>query len=236
MRVTLLLWLLYQASNAAPSSQQHPITKPEPSQQQPKDDRRGTQDSPLVVKVLDPEDAEERAAQAAQEREQEAALNRDLVQLTGILALIAGVTAALVVGQLYMMWLGIVTTRRQLRAYVSVSGGKILHEKRPDGWWLEWHPEITNVGQTPAYNVRVATRADIKPDPLPPSTDLMKELESESSQGSRVTKARSGGSMGVGQTVWQHLDLNRSFRCGTERTEEQVVEIGVLHLGTYHLS
>jgi hypothetical protein len=70
------------------------------------------------------------------------------------------------------------TAERQLRAYMTVKNGKILHDRRTaEGWWLEWHPEIVKVGQTPAYNVRVCGKADLKPDPLPEGTDLIKELE-----------------------------------------------------------
>jgi hypothetical protein len=51
------------------------------------------------------------------------------------------------------------TAERQLRAYLTAKAGNIIHERRSDGWWLEWHPEITNVGQTPAYRVRLVARA-----------------------------------------------------------------------------
>lgn len=93
------------------------------------------------------------------------------------------------------------TAERQLRAYVMAKAGTILHEKRPRGWWLEWHPEFSNVGQTPAYNVRSATMADIRPDPLPPGTDLISELT--------VTGTGSQTTMGTGQSIWPVCHPNR---------------------------
>jgi hypothetical protein len=91
------------------------------------------------------------------------------------------------------------TAERQLRAYMTINGGKIFCESRYGGWWLEWHPVITNVGQTPAYGVRVYTMADIRPVPLPGDTDLIGELEP--GEGSRST-------VGPGGSVFPAANLN----------------------------
>ncbi len=69
------------------------------------------------------------------------------------------------------------TAKHQLRAYTTIRGGKIWHERRPSGWHLEWRPDLIYVGQTPADYVRACLAAGIRPEPLPDGTDLMAELE-----------------------------------------------------------
>jgi hypothetical protein len=73
-------------------------------------------------------------------------------------------------------------------------------------WWLEWHPQVINVGQTPAYDVDVSTRVDIMPDPIPPDKDLegpLKDLpQLPASPVSRTT-------IGTGQDIYPTPYLGR---------------------------
>jgi hypothetical protein len=141
----LVLWLLCQPPLLA--SQQHSIPQPKASQQHPKADTPGTQDSPFVVKVLDAENAHERAAEAAKEREAKAAADSWVVRLTKYLVIVGGIQALIFLGQLWMMWKAGDTTKRQLRAYVFVESA-IAHSTQSGGWVKV---VIKNFGQTPAY-------------------------------------------------------------------------------------
>jgi hypothetical protein len=95
------------------------------------------------------------------------------------------------------------TAQQQRRVYLVAKPGKLfVDDKRSPGrYWLEWHPEIINTGQTPAYNVRVTAISDVGNDPLPPGSDLQKELE--------PTGAGSTGTLGRGQPIWPACHLNR---------------------------
>jgi hypothetical protein len=95
---------------------------------------------------------------------------------------------------------------RQLRAYITIKKCRVLCEQRPAGLWLEWHPEIINTGQTPAYDLRCAAKAGIKPSTLPPGTDLMQEIE-RTGEGSQYV-------LGPGQMIWNAPHLNRHMSAG----------------------
>ena len=64
------------------------------------------------------------------------------------------------------------TTRRQLRAYVSVAIGQSFNQGGKARLRFEFRPTITNNGQTPAYRLQVASDIRILPNPLPDDADL----------------------------------------------------------------
>jgi hypothetical protein len=94
---------------------------------------------------------------------------------------------------------------RQLRAYLTVRTGKIFVDERKEGqWWLEWSPQITNVGRTPAYDVDVLGRAEILPIPLQPDVDLDEKLRDK-----QLPDHPSRSTIGTGQDIWGAYHLNR---------------------------
>lgn len=97
------------------------------------------------------------------------------------------------------------TTQQQLRAYLIARPGNLIvdEKRRPGEYWLEWHPEIVNTGQTPAYDVRVASRAQIRDEPLPPGTNLTKELDPKGTG--------SQGVLGREQMIWQSCNIGRGI-------------------------
>jgi hypothetical protein len=64
------------------------------------------------------------------------------------------------------------TAKRQLRAYLTVSIGAGVYQVKTEGLRFEGKPTVTNSGQTPAYKVRLQTKAAILPLPLPRETSL----------------------------------------------------------------
>lgn len=79
-----------------------------------------------------------------------------LVVVTALLALIA--------------YRQVITTRRQLRAYLAVDPGYVVRQSKRQG--LELQPIISNAGNTPAYEVRSRSQIAVLPIPLPKSTKL----------------------------------------------------------------
>jgi hypothetical protein len=153
--------------------------------------QRGTDSLPMVVRISPAQVEQLITSQQAQQHEQESSPDWWMIGLTGLLAVS---TLGLWLATRKLVHGAEKTAERQLRAYITVKRCKTRLERRPSGGWgLAWVPQIINAGQTPAYDVRVCTMSDIRPDPLPPGTDLLKELEPGT--GSRHT-------LGTGQSVW----------------------------------
>ena len=142
-------------------------------------DQRGTDDTPLVVKVAPGPNAEQEAAEAKKEKEAKTAAERRIEITTWIVAF---ATLLQAIGLGVTIWVMVRTARRQLRAYVFVDGiglydasqmpaltgtsegsegatppagsglGEDVPAGRPRGMpGVSWG--IKNSGQTPAYDV-----------------------------------------------------------------------------------
>jgi hypothetical protein len=132
--------------------------KPNPSNQkkQPKSDQRGTEQSPIIVKIVPSPNAQEEAAQAKREKEEKAATDRRVEITTDI---VAGATLIQAIALFWTIRVMNRTGRRQLRAYVFPHEAGLI-----DGMMLN-PPErahtnepgviltIRNSGKTPAYKV-----------------------------------------------------------------------------------
>jgi hypothetical protein len=128
---------------------------------------RGTEQVPLAVRImpLPPSDAEKAAA--IQQRRDHAANDLWMVALSGA---VIGLTLLQLVTVITM----IVTTRRQLRAYVFVSRAEIVDL---DAGMPIVQVDIRNTGQTPAYNVTHVWRCGSFPYPLTEKLPLPREAE-----------------------------------------------------------
>ncbi|HKF71348.1 MAG TPA: hypothetical protein VKB68_06340 [Stellaceae bacterium] len=82
---------LPQPRATAPPAQ--PQTPAQSTQQQAAPDQRGTENSPVVVKVLPTPKTQEEAAQDQEERENKSSADRWMVRLTGLIALIGAIQA-----------------------------------------------------------------------------------------------------------------------------------------------
>lgn len=93
----LTLLLLVVAGGVYAQSPKEPVSHPNPAQEAAKPDERGTEQSPLVIKVLPPLNEDEKTAAAQQERKDKSESDWSLVKLTGVLAII-GVIQIIVFG------------------------------------------------------------------------------------------------------------------------------------------
>ncbi|HEX4301238.1 MAG TPA: hypothetical protein VHZ78_00485 [Rhizomicrobium sp.] len=64
------------------------------------------------------------------------------------------------------------TSKRQLRAYLTIRTGFIGGQHKEVGHYFTHHPSLVNTGSTPAKNVRYKIKMDVFPVPLPSTVDL----------------------------------------------------------------
>ena len=129
-------------------------------------DKRGTQESPLIIKVLPSQNINGEADKVAKHQEKKATTEWWLVILTGgFVAFTAGLFV--VTGLLWRAAERLVksaenTARRQLRAYIAIKEDDepLQDISMPDnGHALEIHMVMKNVGQTPAFKLSQWTSA-----------------------------------------------------------------------------
>lgn len=165
----LIAIALFVSFTCSVYSKEQPIDKAGERQDKTKAEERGTDNSPLTIKILPAPGAAEKAAQEEEHRKEKAHEDSLLAGSTVWLAL---VTTALAVFTAFL-WNATVklvreakkTGTMQLRAYVS---------SRPD-FIYDFSPKkiasmrytIENHGQTPAYSVQHVAIVDILPFPLP---------------------------------------------------------------------
>lgn len=97
------------------SSNKKPQTTEE--KQNSKNGQRGTEQTPLVVKMAPSPNAQEEAAEAKKEKKDQAAANRRVEITTWVIAILTSIQAIALIWTVIVM---IRTTQRQLRAYVFV--------------------------------------------------------------------------------------------------------------------
>lgn len=152
----------YGQTPAPTESRKNKETHAAKSQDPVAKDQRGTDQSPLIIKVLPTPQSEEKATQERSEREDRATNERLLIGANIFLAiftaLLAGFTAKL-------WWDSRKTAERQLRAYISIEGA---NEPIIDGQpgELDIHIVMKNVGQSPAFKLNHWVSAGVYHDPL----------------------------------------------------------------------
>lgn len=130
---------------------------PESRAQQTPADNRGTEQSPLSVRIIPAPRTPAEAARDAADQQERATANLWMMLLGGAVA----VGAVLQFGA----WIAlIVTTRRQVRAYVFVAGAEIIDVEI--GAVPIVQVEIKNAGQTPAHELRHVWRCGFFEHPL----------------------------------------------------------------------
>jgi hypothetical protein len=145
---------------------------PAQNEQQPKSDQRGTEKSPLIVKLLNTSKNAQQAAADTEEIKRHDQVERWTLRIYGLLAAIALFQLVAFIWQAISLKRTIAVTReigeRQLRAYITVSPGSIIEQDEEKGRrHFELHPVLRNTGQTPAYDVQYTARVEIQSYPLP---------------------------------------------------------------------
>jgi hypothetical protein len=144
----------HRQQNSAPQAQTQ-------TNQQQTPDNRGTEQSPLIVRTIK---SKEEAAEAEQDRKDKTWNDNFTMGLTGLLA----VVGALQLGTFIVM---IRTSRRQLRAYVSVVGNGMTPQIKEGDKFIH-NLKAINTGQTPARDLRVKCITKILDHPVPNAFDF----------------------------------------------------------------
>jgi hypothetical protein len=191
MRYLVVILFLLFAGTVALSQQLPPIKGKSGQPQQPSAiDQRGTQQSPIVVKVLPTPKTNEEATQEAKERNEKEALDRRIKDATGNIAYFNKILAAIAVLQfltlIFQAWMlrrTVNTSRACERAYVTM-----LHE----GPGVVFETEglfyltikIKNYGRTPAKVTDTLLKPVILPrgEKLPPKPNYIRDKENHESQ------------------------------------------------------
>jgi len=155
------------------------------------EDKRGTEQAPLAVKIIPAPTSAAETAQAAQDRQDRAALHLWMIVLTGAVA-------GLALFQLLVLLTTLITARRQLRAYVFVSRAEIVGLEVGAVPIVEL--DIKNTGQTPAYNLTHVWRCGLFSHPLTERLPLP-------AQGETLAIAH----LGPGATVKVHRTAERQL-------------------------
>jgi len=128
------------------------------AQQQPADNQRGTEQAPLVVKVLPAPKTNEETAQEAKDRSEKAANDRELVIYSRDLDILTAILIAVGLLQLFVFGYQALklrqtvktmedTAERQLRAYVFITDGNISIDPTTFRIFIK----LRNSAQTPGY-------------------------------------------------------------------------------------
>jgi len=177
---------------------------------------RGTDDMPLIIKLLPQTTPEERAqAAAAQSQQRDAALRDNNKFHLALTALLSGLF--LVAGYVALKVRQIASHERagegdniRMRAYLSVVVGGAVTQDRSRNVRFEARPLIINTGQTPAYKVRYLARADILPVPLPDNFAL--PLETDEVSSGNVGPQQRSAIRAAANAFWDDADVDNVRR------------------------
>ncbi len=138
-------------------SESQPKPKPHQSQKPTDSEQRGTDQNPLSIKILSSPQSEAESVKREDHRKEKAEEDRWLVKSTVWLAVVTTFLAVFTA----LLWLATrklvidakETSKRQLRAYISVTAtGRIPNSVNPT--LPAFQIKIKNTGQTPAYGVK----------------------------------------------------------------------------------
>jgi hypothetical protein len=167
-----------------------PQDQPRRREQPAARDERGTENSPIAVKIIPTPKTETEAAQDKAERDAKATTDRRMVWLTGALVLVGAIQAFVFFIQARRLRETIDATRdttdvmrdtaqRQLRGYVFATEGRVVNLANP-GLAPVAQVIIKNAGQTPAYNVTCAIGFGADP-PIDPDQIVPRNVTTKAS-------------------------------------------------------
>ncbi len=159
----LMRWLLLSLVLIVGVVQSQEQPNPKTQQKKATAEQRGSEQAPLLVKAPSPTTQAERDY-VAYEKHEKPANERKMTNATVALAWITGVLAfftALLWGATYCLVRNAKdTARRQLRAYISLTGGDIVVSEEKKEFRVAL--KFINCGQTPAYSVSSSFEAEIR--------------------------------------------------------------------------
>jgi hypothetical protein len=119
---------------------------------QPAADQRGTENSPIIIKIAPGPNAQEEAAQAKRIKKEKAMADSRAEIITYV---VVGATVIQAVALIITIFVMVRNGRRQLRAYVSLDGGSIrIISDNQGNKFVEGFVNLKNCGQTPARNCK----------------------------------------------------------------------------------
>jgi hypothetical protein len=182
---TLAVAVPAYSQGPAPSGRKprHPPQEhPESERRDTQTSQRGTDSTPLVVRISPSQIEQLIAAQKAEHHEQKPSPDWWMIGLTGILA--AG-TVGLWLATKQLVRGAESTAKRQLRAYLNRSGKPEFRERiqEDQSKIYDFLVPLKNSGQTPAYDVTARGRAAYDTIPLPDSADLTLKPAPQGSRG-----------------------------------------------------
>jgi hypothetical protein len=189
-----------------PSPGENESSRPQQSQaqstqKQATPDQRGTQQAPLVVKVLPSPKTDEETDQEAKDRNEKSANDRELIRYSRDLDILTAVLIAVGVLQLFVFAYQAMklrqtvstmdaTAERQLRAYISITARNVLNWNNVGGR-IGVQFDIENHGQTPGFEILYDYSMLILKSPLPtdfvwPPTDKRYDQNNSLFPGTKV--------------------------------------------------
>lgn len=137
----------------------------------------------ISVKILPAPDSDAKTAKEEKKEQEKASTDKLVANSTFGLAVITGILA-IFTGALWLATRKLVidakdTSKRQLRAYLSVSIGGGMYQERHKNIRFEVKPNLLNSGNTPAHKITYWARAEVLPFPLsdnfdfPPTEDTL---------------------------------------------------------------
>lgn len=130
----------------------------------------------ISVKVLPAPDTETKSTKEEKKEQEKSKVDNLIAYSTLVLAIVTSILA-IFTGALWLATRKLVidakdTSKRQLRAYLSVSIGGGSYQERHKDIRFEVRPSLLNSGNTPAHNITYWARAEVLPFPLPDDFDF----------------------------------------------------------------
>jgi len=141
-------------------SQPAPEQTPPSTEQQVNPEQRGTEQAPFIIKITPPPETQEKSKPAATEKKEATESTwRGLFKDWGLSDKIAAIASLVAFFQLLALLAVVLvmsrSSRRQLRAYVSLESGSARLVDDPNGEpILEGFVKLKNFGRTPAFEYR----------------------------------------------------------------------------------
>lgn len=157
------------AGSAYSAENQHKATNIDA--QSPKPQERGTDDRPIVTKILPAGNNGNQATHKEKnkpDRPNQEERTADATWALFYVTLALAIFTAFLFGATYLLVREAKdTARRQLRAYISIAPGEVIEQNERGTESFEFHPNIVNDGQTPAHDLIFNATVDLLPFPLP---------------------------------------------------------------------
>jgi hypothetical protein len=175
--ITLSLLVAFASDSSGQSKRQPPREDSKAAQQANTPDNRGTEQSPVIVKILPTEQKPETIESSGQEKwfygwslSDKIAVIASLIAFLQFLALIAIVHVVRRTGQ------------RQVRAYIIAGATDIIMQGPEDAVSISVRITIRNTGQTPAHDVSIVAKTDLLEHPIKLPFDFALERGADSSR------------------------------------------------------